>query len=295
MTAPAESAAPVPVSADVSAPARPRYGVLTQPPWRSVPDHDFVKVPCGKCHTQQQSWWQKDTHKGTADPLRNGDPEAVRIATLYGIDPANMARGDQTCMWCHGTIVAAPSRKVRPGVGCQRCHGAGADYLEPHETVGYDGSVALGLTPLKTAEVRAQTCAGCHYITDPGLIAAGHATGEEFDLAERMAAIEHWGVAFGRDQDDPLSDGDLQAAHAAALAERGPPPDVEPIPEAPPPAAVAGAATPSAATPAVVAGASPEPAEAAAPASTGATPVAVTSPRGREPAPRARVAATRPP
>ena len=294
---PAGEPAPIPVGTDVAAPAVPRYEIFSRPPWRAPPEHDFVKVPCGRCHTQQQSWWQKDPHKGTADPLRNGEPEAIRIATRYGIDPANMARGDQTCMWCHGTITSAPSRKVRSGVGCQRCHGAGADYLEPHETVGYDASVALGLTPLKTAAARAESCAGCHYITDPGLIAAGHATGEAFDIAERMAAIEHWGTGFGRDQDDPMTTGQLQAAHDAVLAERGPPPDVEPIPDAPPPVAVADGGL-TAAPPAtgvaetLVAEA---PAGGPAVASGGARSGAAPSPRGRTPVPRSRVSASRPP
>ena len=203
-----------------------QYDVLQRPPWRDAPAHGFVKVPCGKCHTQQQAWWQKDTHKGTAEPLRNGDADAARIAALYGIDPGDMANGSQTCMWCHGTIVAAPSRKVRPGVGCQRCHGAGADYLEPHETERYAESVQRGLTDLKTPAVRAATCAGCHYITDAGLLAAGHGTGAEFDVLERMDEIRHWGPEFGRETAD-MDRVALSAAHAVVIEGRGAPPVVE--------------------------------------------------------------------
>ena len=177
--------------------AVPQYEVFRRPPWRTPPEHDFVKVPCGKCHIQQQAWWQKDTHKGTAEPLRNGDVEAAEIARLYGIDPGDMARGDQNCMWCHGTVVADPTRKVRPGVGCQRCHGAGADYLEHHQTDTYAESIDKGLRDLKTPAVRATSCVGCHYITDPGLLAAGHDTGADFDVVERMSEIRHWGGEFG--------------------------------------------------------------------------------------------------
>jgi hypothetical protein len=205
----------------------PEHAIYARPPWRAAPDHPFVKVPCGKCHTQQQGWWQKDTHKGTADPLRNGDPEAVQIATRYGIDPGDMAKGDQICMWCHGTIVSAPTRKVRPGVGCQRCHGAGGDYLGPHETESYAQSLDRGLADLKSPAVRVQTCAGCHYITDPGLLAAGHASGDEFDVVDRMGEIRHWGTDFGRDTDDPITAAALTAAHRAVISERGPPPVVE--------------------------------------------------------------------
>ena len=205
-----------------------QYDVFRRPPWRAPSPHGFVKVPCGKCHTQQQAWWQKDTHKGTADPLRNGDDDAARIASLYGIDPADMAKGNQTCMWCHGTIVAAPTRKVRPGVGCQRCHGAGLDYLEPHETESYEQSVGKGLADLKTPAVRAQTCAGCHYITDPGLLAAGHETGADFDILGRMNEIRHWGPDFGRETAE-MDGAALSAAYAAVVEVRGPPPEVEPI------------------------------------------------------------------
>ena len=205
-----------------------QYDVFRRPPWRAPSLHGFVKVPCGKCHTQQQAWWQKDTHKGTADPLRNGDDDAARIASLYGIDPADMAKGNQTCMWCHGTIVAAPTRKVRPGVGCQRCHGAGRDYLEPHETETYEQSVGKGLADLKTPAVRAQTCAGCHYSTDPGLLAAGHETGADFDILDRMNEIRHWGPDFGRETAE-MDGAALSAAYAAVVEVRGPPPEVEPI------------------------------------------------------------------
>jgi hypothetical protein len=233
-------------------PTVPRYETRTRPAWREAPDHAFVKVPCGKCHTQQQRWWQKDTHKGTADPLRNGDPDAARIATLYGIDPANMAKGDQVCMWCHGTIVAAPTRKVRPGVGCQRCHGAGADYLEPHETESYVQSLSRGLTDLKSAAVRAGTCAGCHYITDPGLLAAGHATGADFEIVDRMEEIRHWGTDYGRETDDPIGAAALSAAHGTVIGDRGPPPQVELTQPATAP--VADVVTPASSRPSVAGG-----------------------------------------
>ena len=52
-------------------------------------------------------------------------------------------------MWCHGTPGSRPSHEVRAGVGCQRCHGAGADYVEPHDTIGYARSLDLGLTDLR--------------------------------------------------------------------------------------------------------------------------------------------------
>jgi hypothetical protein len=142
-------------------------------------------------------------------------------------------------MWCHGTSVSSPSRKVRAGVGCQRCHGAGADYLEPHETVGYAASLALGLTDLRDPAVQAATCAGCHYITDPGLINAGHPVGDGFEMRSRVDEIVHWGSGFGRET-QPVDRGALAAAYGSVVADRGPAP--MPRASAPPVAASAVAA-----------------------------------------------------
>ena len=220
---------PAAVESPPAAPA-PQYEVFERPPWRDPPEHGFEKVPCGKCHSQQDSWWRKDAHKGTVEALKNGDPEAVEIALRYGIDPAEMTRGSQTCMWCHGgKVISPPTRKIRDPVGCQRCHGAGTDYLEPHETESYAQSVERGLTALKTPAVRADTCAGCHYITDPGLIAAGHATGADFDILARQDEIRHWGGEFGRETEDDVAPTALSAAYAAVIDQRGPPPEVAPV------------------------------------------------------------------
>ena len=210
-----------PVQGRPPAPAPPPLVTLTRPPWRDPPAHDFVKVPCGRCHNAQEKWWRRDPHSQTAAPLRNGEERALEIARAYGVAADDLARGTQTCMWCHGTIVSNPSRKVRAGVGCQRCHGPGADYLEPHETTGHAESVALGLTDLHDPEVQAATCAGCHYVTDPGLIDAGHPVGADFDILARTEQIVHWGDAFGRDALRRDSNA-LAEAHARVLADRGP-------------------------------------------------------------------------
>ena len=219
-------AAPPPRSPSV-APAPPRaprrIETLRRPAWRAPPTHAFVKVPCGRCHNRQERWWRSDPHSGTAKPFRGNEARNVEIAEAYGVAVGDMARGNQICMWCHGTPVSTPTRKVRAGVGCQRCHGAGADYLEPHETVGYADSVALGLTDLRTPPIQAATCAGCHYITDPGLIEAGHPSGDGFDMRSRIDEIVHWGAAFGRDT-QPVDREALAVAYARVVADRGPAP-----------------------------------------------------------------------
>ena len=231
------AAAPEPVAAAQPRPAPARTETLTRPRWRDPPAHGFVKVPCGRCHNAQERWWRSDPHSTAARPFRANEPRHVEIARAYGVAAADMARGDRICMWCHGTPVSAPSRKVRAGVGCQRCHGAGADYLEPHETVGYAGALALGLTDLRDPEAQAATCAGCHYVTDPGLIGAGHPAGDAFDVGARIGDVVHWGADFGRDT-RPVDRAALAAAYAEAVASRGPvpsPPTPSAAVTAPPP------------------------------------------------------------
>ena len=205
----------------------------TRPPWREPPAHDFVSVPCGGCHSAQERWWRGHPHSRAAARLRNRDGRALEIARAYGVAAGSLDRGTQTCMWCHGTTTSRPSRRVRAGVGCQRCHGAGADYLEPHQTASYPASLALGMNDLRDPAVQAATCAGCHYITDPGLIEAGHPSGAGFDIVARQAGIVHWGEAFGR-RTVPVDALALGAAHARVIAARGPVPERTGAPSGPP-------------------------------------------------------------
>ena len=225
--APARDAAAAPPRAEPAPPRPAPVVTLARPPWREPPDHDFVRVPCGRCHNAQEKWWRRDPHSKSAAPLRNGEPRALEIARAYGVADDDVARGTQICMWCHGTTVSNPPRKVRAGVGCQRCHGPGADYVGPHETAGHAESVALGLTDLPDPAVQAATCAGCHYVTDPGLLRAGHPSGAGFDVVARREQIAHWGDAFGRDE-LPRDATALAEAHERVIAARGPVPAVTP-------------------------------------------------------------------
>ncbi len=186
---------------------------------------------CTGCHRHgpQNEWWFGDAHYRSADRFFEEDPKAVQIARLYGIRPDRMSRGDQVCMDCHGTVVSGKEkREVGDGVGCESCHGAAADYLEPHQEgepelglqrPGYQKALQLGMAKLRDAEVRAKVCTGCHYITEPRLISAGHPSGREHDYIEGMATIEHW-------PESSLGDPELRNAFAAALQRRGAVPQV---------------------------------------------------------------------
>ncbi len=222
--APAQAAAvaPAPVQATpapIRAAAPPR-----RPSWRPEPAHGLLPVPCGKCHDPQTRWWRGDSHSKAVEPFRTIGTKQRQIAVAYGIGPAEINSGNQICMSCHGTVVGNPAAKVRAGVGCQQCHGAGADYKESH-LKNRKQALADGLVDLKIASTRAETCAGCHYITEPRLIEAGHSTGEDFKIDASVATIKHWGKDFEGQAAD-ISGPQLVTAFAGVIAKRGPIPRV---------------------------------------------------------------------
>ncbi|HSR51559.1 MAG TPA: multiheme c-type cytochrome [Acidobacteriota bacterium] len=196
--------------------------VLTRPLWRPAPAHRTLGPSvCGSCHdhSEHDEWWLDDEHYLTADRLLDEDRKALQIARFYGLNASLMKRGDQICMQCHGSVISG--RENRPavsGVGCESCHGPGADFKEPHQKDPARG-LQLGMVDLNNLETRARQCAGCHYINEPRLISAGHPTGSEFDLGERNAKIRHWEHALA----DP---GALRAAYRQVIAQRGAIPSV---------------------------------------------------------------------
>ncbi len=203
------------VPARASLPGR----VQRRPSWQTLPSHRMIGPGrCGRCHGEQDEWWFDDPHFLSADPFLEGRRENLQIASLYGIG-SRMNLGTQICMKCHGTVMTGrESREVDTGVACESCHGPGADYEKPHEK-DYPGSLRLGLSDLKNMDARATACADCHYITDERLLAAGHASGEDFDYVAGTARVRHWKHALT----DAAS---LQSAYSRIVASRGPVPTV---------------------------------------------------------------------
>jgi hypothetical protein len=184
---------------------------------------------CSGCHNEQNEWWFGHAHYTAADAFFDQRQENLQIARLYGLSPAQMTRGDQICMECHGTVVSGKeSRDVIDGVSCERCHGPAADWLEPHKVEGgpsganrpgYREALQRGKRDLKELETRTRVCTDCHYVTEPRLLSAGHPSGRDFDYVKGMAEVRHWR--------EPLA-GATQLASAidGALASRGPVPRV---------------------------------------------------------------------
>lgn len=89
-----------------------------------------------------------------------------------------MTQGSQLCMDCHGSVVSGKERReVWDDVSCQSCHGAAADYLEPHKEgaaadgarrKGYLDPLQLGMVELQNVDTRAERCAAELWGSDQG-------------------------------------------------------------------------------------------------------------------------------
>ena len=88
-------------------------------------------------------------------------------------------------MKCHVTAweekkeLKADSLKKEDGVGCETCHGPGADYMAMPVMKDHAKALEAGLlVPNK------ETCLGCHNEESPFY--------KEFKYEERLKEIKHW-------------------------------------------------------------------------------------------------------
>ena len=147
--------------------------------------HKYVGADkCKMCHNSaakgaQYTKWTESKHSKAYAAL--GSEEAKKIAQAKGIaDPQKAAE----CLKCHVTGAGAPADqltdkyKVEDGVGCESCHGAGADYAPMAVMKDPAKAAAAGmLTPTE------DTCKGCHNSESP--------TFKSFDFASMSATIAH--------------------------------------------------------------------------------------------------------
>ena len=76
-------------------------------------------------------------------------------------------------------------------VGCESCHGPASGYVKSHQTKGaYTASLSVGMIDL-VGKVPAwvQQCTSCHVVDDQKLIAAGHPSGDDFDLGMKYSPV----------------------------------------------------------------------------------------------------------
>ena len=281
---------------------------------RTASAQKYSNVGRGKCftgchdHDAEKEWSEKkdgpppDNHLNALKQMnlngKNADATQKYAKALGIADPYDPATS--TCLKCHATIV-----KGEPtGVYCETCHGPASGYLEPHKEKGaYQKSVAVGLNDIvKKPAAWAAMCMKCHVMDDQRLIAAGHKSGDDFDLGAKFSVVMvgHWKstysdkgqiAALGKAEAVKLVAARKGAPAAIATAPAAAPPTPTPPPAAPVPAA---AAPPAVASPPAV---SPPPAAAPRPAVTPqpqptpsapqqtAPPVPRTAPRAPQPAP----------
>lgn len=209
------------------------------------------------CHAEENDWWKDDAHKVTVDAFFDDPAAYEKIARLAGVDPANMLKGTNSCMSCHGTIISGKEgRETEDGVSCESCHGPGSGYKDPHSEgdikqgvnrTGYLKALQLGLVELKNVDKRANTCVRCHYITDQKLLAAGHPDGARFNYISGLKKVaKHW-------KRQPDANDLTKAPFEKAMNAKGPVAQIAKVEAAPAPAPVEKPATPPPAAAAPVA------------------------------------------
>jgi len=252
---------------------------------------------CLNCHDHddQRTWYEKkeipevqrlfpdkganaghiNSLKQMEAPKSNDYAKAIGLADKYDVNGK--------CVQCHATVFAGDANA---GVSCESCHGPASGYLKPHQTKGaYDQSVAqFGETKLVgNIQGWTQQCTTCHVMDDARLIAAGHPSGDDFDLGKRYQPVS---LHFKK-QYSPAEVSAIGKSEFDAILRRRRPGQ----PPAPAPAAPAVTAAPAAVAPPVAAAAPPP---AAPPAARTATPPAAAANAASAPGSRAAVPAAAP-
>ena len=152
---------------------------------------------CGECHEEEFRAWHTSHHQAGSDQLTR-HPKTRSIAKALGI---RRIKTDARCASCHFTLQLEEGGKERAisGVSCESCHGGARPWIDLHDDFGGEDATAesesaehrlerlracgeAGMRhPDKLADI-ARSCYECHLIVDAELLAAGHPTGEEFEL-----------------------------------------------------------------------------------------------------------------
>ena len=149
-------------------------------------DHGYVGVStCKMCHKKdatgnQYGKWLEGRHAKAYEVLASD--EAKEAAVKAGIEGNPQEAAE--CLSCHVTAAGVKAEllgkkyTVEDGVGCESCHGAGADYKKKSIMEDQAASIAAGMI-VPTEE----TCTACHNEKSP--------TFAGFDFEEYSAKIAH--------------------------------------------------------------------------------------------------------
>lgn len=152
--------------------------------------HQYVGAKkCKMCHNAEKGGaqftkWSESKHAKALETLAGED--AKKIATEKGIaDPTKAAE----CLSCHQTGYGEPAEHfaasfvgAETAVGCESCHGAGADYIKMKTMAGIRDK-SLKAEDFGLVMPTKETCEKCHNDKSP--------TFKSFDFAEYSKKIEH--------------------------------------------------------------------------------------------------------
>jgi hypothetical protein len=252
---------------------------------------------CVNCHDHdpEKKWWEKEDGpppNGHINALNQMEtPKSAVYAKAVGLADPYDAKG--TCVRCHATVFKG---EANAGISCESCHGAGSGYVDVHQEKGsYQKSLAVGMADVvKKPQNWVPVCVTCHVMDDAKLVAAGHPSGDNFDVGAKYPVVaKHF-----KTQPDKATVSSLgRTLYTSIVAKRG---GKVPAAAAPEPAPVAAAAPPpAAATPAPTTPTpAPPPVTTATPAvspAPGPRPNATPPPAAPAPATRRSVAPAAPP
>ena len=145
---------------------------------------------CGTCHQgagmgHQLSRWLMSNHARAYAVLSS--PDARPIAELSGIiqEPQESA----VCLGCHATASEAeewekdPTFFIEDGVQCERCHGAGSEYIDAEVMSDPEAAMRAGLR-----KITERDCMVCH--AEKGSHVAVHHK-PQLDISEALERIAH--------------------------------------------------------------------------------------------------------
>jgi hypothetical protein len=153
---------------------------------------------CTNCHQTQTNHWQV-VEKGALGPK-------AHVNTLKQLDdPQSWAKKagipdtyapTSSCAKCHATIV---NNIPASGVSCESCHAPASAWNPVHQAgaSAYQAAVGAGMADLRNhPENIAKYCVGCHVLTDKAVAAAGHPTGDKFNVGESLQKLVHWKATY---------------------------------------------------------------------------------------------------
>lgn len=180
------------------------------------------------CHVKEYQWLKDDDHFSSINPFYPAEGNYATIAKKGGLRLADIAKGDQNCMQCHGTAVSEKFfKEVDYGVSCESCHGPGSGYKDIHSKRGMrPASIDSGLVDNFVLTIMGDTCVRCHYITEQALLNIGHKPGwetnGEYLKGIRQRISKHW----KDDRNARRNEDSLRVVFDLAISKKGPLPQV---------------------------------------------------------------------